>query len=142
MPKREIRTSIEMHAAPERIWDVLMNFEKFSEWNPFLTTITGAAKEGDFIHVTFSNGFKISPRVCKVEPNKEFRWAGKLGCGGLFDGEHYFVLSTLPNGNTQLEHGENFSGLLLPILPGLLHDTEINFKKMNEALKQRCEASS
>jgi hypothetical protein len=30
----------------------------------------------------------IRPVIMKFDPGKELRWKGKLGIGGLFDGEH------------------------------------------------------
>ena len=32
---KELRTQIEINATPERVWDVLTAFDRFSEWNPF-----------------------------------------------------------------------------------------------------------
>lgn len=34
----------------------------------------------------------FKPKILIVEPNKEFRWKGKLGINGIFDGKHYFIL--------------------------------------------------
>lgn len=39
-------------------------------------------------------------------------------------------------------HGEQFSGLLLPLLGGLLADTVKGFDSMNEALKKAVEQGS
>lgn len=42
-----------------------------------------------------------------AEPNKEFRWQGKLaGLPGLFTGEHYFIFEDAGEGRTKLLHGE------------------------------------
>jgi hypothetical protein len=40
-----------------------------------------------------------------------------------------------------LEHAERFSGLLPPLMGGLLKDSEEGFRLMNQALKTRVEAS-
>lgn len=143
MLSRSIRTSIEISAAPATIWKHLLDFSKYEEWNPFLIQVQGEAKSGEIIKVTFNNGFKISPKLLIVDENKELKWEGKLAWGGLFDGQHFFILTSLDNGKTTtLEQGEDFSGILVPLLPGLLKETKSNFIKMNEALKVRCESTS
>jgi hypothetical protein len=48
----------------------------------------------------------------------------------------------LPNGETLLKHGENFRGVLVPLLGGLLKATEQNFQAMNLALKARAEQTA
>jgi hypothetical protein len=35
---------------------------------------------------------------------------------GLFDGEHYWVLSRNASGGTDIAHGENFTGLLVGVI--------------------------
>jgi hypothetical protein len=37
----------------------------------------------------------FKPTILTLESNKEFRWKGKLGITGIFDGEHYFILEYL-----------------------------------------------
>lgn len=74
-----------------------------------------------------------------MEPGKELRWRGSLPIPGLFTGEHYFLLTSPAAGKTHLVHGENFTGLLIPLLGGLLKATETGFNDMNKALKERVE---
>jgi hypothetical protein len=76
-----------------------------------------------------------------VEPGKELRWRGSLPIPGLFVGEHYFQLSSPSPGKTHLVHGEDFTGLLLPFVGGMLAATEQGFEDMNRALKARAEAA-
>ncbi|XLM21773.1 SRPBCC domain-containing protein, partial [Chromobacterium piscinae] len=57
------------------------------------------------------------------------------------DGEHYFRLEALADGGTRFHHGEDFSGILLPLIGGaLLEGVRQGFLLMNQALKRRCEA--
>ena len=48
---RELRTDIEIEASPARVWEVLMDFERYAEWNPFVREIRGDAREGATLHV-------------------------------------------------------------------------------------------
>lgn len=143
---RSIETIIHIHTPLQKVWDVLMDFESYPEWNPFIISIEGIAKPGRNIAIKLKlSGEKemaFKPRILITEPFQEFRWKGKMLINGLFDGEHYFILSDLPNGSTSLRHGENFSGLLTYFMPGLFNKTEKGFQKMNLALKERCEAQT
>lgn len=141
---KEIKTIIHIHAPVHIVWDTLMNFKDYSHWNPFIREIEGHAVAGNQISVTmlppdFDKSMTFSPSVLKNEIQKEFRWKGKLFIKGLFDGEHYFLLEKLPNGSTALEHGESFSGLMVPFLKSTLKKTELGFQQMNIALKEVCE---
>jgi len=141
---KEIKTIIHIHAPANIVWEVLMNFQKYPQWNPFIREIEGHAETGKQISVTmlppdFDKPMTFSPSVLKNENQKEFRWRGKLFMKGLFDGEHYFLLEKLPNGSTALEHGESFSGLMVPFLKSTLKKTEQGFQQMNIALKELCE---
>lgn len=141
---KEIKTIIHIHAPVHIVWDALMNFQDYPHWNPFIREIKGHADAGEQISVTMlppdtEKPMTFSPRVLKHETQKEFRWKGKLFINGLFDGEHYFLLKKLPNGSTAVEHGENFSGVMVPFLKNILKKTELGFQQMNIALKELCE---
>lgn len=43
--KRELITSIEVNAPANIVWRVLTDFGKYPQWNPFIRSISGAAKQ-------------------------------------------------------------------------------------------------
>lgn len=142
--KNEIYTEIIIDASKEEVWQVLMNFEEYQEWNPFIREIEGEAKVGEKIkaeiHPENSKPMTFKPKVLKAEKNEEFRWKGKLFICGLFDGEHYFKIEEMENGKVKFVHGEKFSGLFKGmILKKIKESTIKGFNDMNEALKERSE---
>ncbi|RJE71560.1 SRPBCC domain-containing protein [Reichenbachiella sp. MSK19-1] len=137
--KLEIKSQIDIHASADKIWEVLMDFDSYPEWNPLVREISGKAEEGQRIKVVLSE-MTFKPDVLAVSEKREFRWRGKLGVRGLFDGEHYFVLEPTDKNNTRLIHGESFSGLLVAVLKKKLETGTLDgFKAMNESLKKRVE---
>jgi hypothetical protein len=138
-----IDTFIEIAAPPSRVWEVLMNFETYSEWNPFITSISGSGRVGDKLTVRIQppgkSGMTFKPTVLVSNTEHEFRWKGKLFISGLFDGEHHFRLEPAGEG-TLLHHGERFTGLLVPLLSGTFPATEQGFNEMNQELKTRAES--
>lgn len=142
---KELRTSIEINATPDDVWDVLTDFDSYPEWNPFITSLTGDATPGGRLSIRIEppegRAMTIKPTVLRSEPGREFRWLGRAGVSRIFDGQHIFELSPTPEGGTQLVHREEFRGLLVsPLLAWVGKGTEAGFIAMNEALKARVEA--
>jgi len=139
--EQRVETTAHLDARANEVWAVLTDFPAYGEWNPFITAISGVLAEDDRLDVTFQqpNGKtnRFRPRVLRVSPARQIRWLGKLGPGGLFDGEHYFVLEPQTDGTTVLTHGERFTGVLVPLMKSLLADTEQAFRSMNAALEAR-----
>lgn len=142
---REIRTTIEIDAPASRVWAVLTDFGRYSEWNPFIRSIHGQAKQGEQLEILIQppgvTGMTFRPVILALQPETELRWLGRLILPGIFDGEHQFQLEPIGAGRTQLIHRERFSGLLVPLLWRSLDiQARAGFEAMNHALKQRVES--
>jgi len=139
---RLIHTNVEIGAPAARVWDVLTDFVRFPEWNPFITRIEGKGEPGARLRIEIKppgrSAMTFSPAVLAVRPAKELRWRGRLLLPGIFDGEHAFELEE--RGSTCVfRQSERFTGLLVPLLGGALEATERGFQAMNVALKRRAE---
>jgi hypothetical protein len=140
---KNIQTEILINTDITKAWDVLMNFDNYPKWNPFITSISGEPKLGSRLTVSINppggKGMTFKPNILTLEANKEFRWKGKLGINGIFDGEHYFILKSVDKDITKFIHGEKFSGLLVPFVRKMLDKTQKGFQLMNESIKNECE---
>jgi len=145
MAPRTIYTEIEIDAPRDRVWDVLTNFESYPDWNPFIKSAkcVGEFQEGEKLELGIQPPGKslstFKPVVIVVRQNEELRWKGSLPIPGLFVGEHYFILKS-KGSSTEVVHGENFTGLLVPLLGGMISAAEQGFVEMNAALKSRAES--
>jgi hypothetical protein len=141
---REIRTEIEIDAPAERVWEVLTEFDAYPEWNPFITRLEGAGREGARLSVTIRppgrKAMTLGPTVKVLRPVSEFRWLGRLGIPGIFDGEHVHEVEALGADRSRYTQREHFSGVLVPFTGKVLDATEAGFREMNTALKARAEA--
>jgi len=139
-----LETHIDIHTSPERVWSVLTDLPSHPRWNPFIRSIEGTLVAGRKILVVLQppggKAMRIRPTVLAAEPNREFRWKGRLFLPGLFDGEHYFLIKSTPEGKVAFVQGEVFSGVLVPLfrrfLDGAVRD---GFIAMNKALKGEAE---
>jgi hypothetical protein len=138
---KEISTSIQIEANPEQVWNILTNFENYSQWNPFIIRATGQAVEGSRLEGDFrpvgAKPTTLRPVLVKVVPDQELRWVGRIGVGGLFDVEHIFSIEQLSLGRVKLTQQEKFSGLFVPFFR--FDGTRAAFTLMNQALKERVE---
>lgn len=141
MPDLTITTTIDISAGRDKVWGVLVDFDKYAQWNPSVR-ISGRPVVGSKLAVRMgaggAYGMSFRPKVLVATPDRELRWLGRLGLGGLADGEHFFVLSTNNDGTTRLTHGEHYSGLLVALARGHSEETR-SYDEFNRALKQRVE---
>jgi hypothetical protein len=138
---KNIQTEILINTDITKVWDVLMNFDNYPKWNPFITSISGEPKLGSRLTVSIKppggKGMTFKPRVLAFEINKELRWLGHLLFTGFFDGEHKFELIDNGNGTTSFKQSEKFKGIFVGLLN--LENTQKRFEAMNEKLKEMAE---
>ncbi|ELY40068.1 SRPBCC domain-containing protein [Natronorubrum tibetense] len=145
----QIEVFEEIDAPPEVVWDVLLEFESYPEWNPFVRAIEGEPTEGERLRVQIdppnSRGMTFKPEVIAVEENRRLVWLGRLVVPFAFDGYHEFHLEPIEDGEssearrTRLLHRETFRGALVPLLFDQ-KSLEAGFASMNAAVKKRAEA--
>lgn len=144
-PVKVITTEVEINASGGSVWKVLTDFNSYSDWNPFITSISGPLKPGSelLVSIALPSGriTTFDPQVTSVQKNREFKWLGKLWMGNIYDAENVFRLSSVGDGKTKLVHFEVFKGVLVPVYADRL-ETEYTkaFEEMNAALKVRTEA--
>jgi hypothetical protein len=140
---KEIYAEIEIDTSAARVWEILMDFASYPEWNPFIREISGDARVGSMLRVRFQppggRGMTFKPKLQRIEPAREIRWLGKLFISGLFDGEHALTIKQLEGDRVIFSQHEKFTGLLVPLLFGTLKGAAKGFEAMNRALKQRAE---
>lgn len=143
---RSIITRIDINAEPARVWQILTDFERYPEWNPFIRQLEGDVREGGRFKVVIQpQGGKpmtFTPRCLAFEEDRHFRWLGQMWMPGIFDGEHIFELRSNHSGGTHFIHRENFKGVLVPLLwKQLDNGTRKGFERMNAMLKSRAETA-
>lgn len=141
---KTLDTSIEIDAPPERVWSILMDFDSYPEWNPFITSIEGEQRVGGKLKATLTPaGGKTTtfkPTVQVFEAGAELTWLGRVLVPGIFDGRHTLRVEPRTGGST-FYHREQFTGIIAGLLMRFIGEsTETGFHAMNQALKARAEA--
>jgi hypothetical protein len=133
---------------PEKVWALLTDFPSYPGWNRFITKASGNLVAGDKItievHPKSGGVYHVTSKLLVVKPNEELRWIGKLGAGGLFDGEHFWLLKPTPSGGTEFTHGETYHGILVGAVgpQKFKQDFEEMNRDMTEELARRDAAAA
>lgn len=137
---KQIITSIKINASAAEVWQILTEFQRYPEWNPFIKSLTGEVQVGNKIKVQLPSA-TFKPTVLRMDKNKEFKWLGSLLFKGIFDGEHKFLPTENKDGTTTFKQSENFTGILVPLFAKSLDkNTSVGFNEMNQKLKERAES--
>ncbi len=141
---KEVSAEVVIQAPAERVWEVLTDFAKFPEWNPFIKKMSGEPRTGARLEVRIEppggRAMTFRPKMVNVETNREMCWLGKLWIPGLFNGEHCFTIEAFDEKGVRFVQHERFTGLLVPFMAKSLdRDTKSGFEAMNRALKERAE---
>ncbi len=144
---REIRTEIDIAAPPERVWQILTDFDHWKEWNPIVIQASGAASLGSELSITMQgkdgqDGPKYMPTITIFEEPKSFRWRAKMLAEFIMRNDKTFDLKETDKG-TRLIHKELFSGMMVPLMWSKFEEgVPPMLRAMNEALKNKAERSS
>ena len=140
---RQVEAFEEIDAPPDVVWEVLLEFDTYPEWNPFVRAIEGVSVEGEQLKIRLqppeSRGVPFKPEVLVAEENRRLAWLGRLLVPFAFDGYHEFRLEPIDGGDrTRLLQRETFRGALVP---ALLDEQRVErgFRLMNEAVRERAE---
>jgi hypothetical protein len=143
----EHRTSIDIDATPELVWEVLTDVPAYPEWCPLITGAAGTFADGGPVSFTFPRmnallRTTVPAKVLEVTPCRRLRYVlrfARLGVPGLLDVEHTVTLA-LQDGGVRLWEEMRFLGLLLPLMARSLNrDRGPALGPMPAALKARIE---
>jgi hypothetical protein len=139
--KFQLATEININATAKKVWNILLDFNAYPDWNPFISSINGNPEVGERLTARIAD-MTIKPKVIDVQPGKRFSWQGSMGIKGIFDGHHQFDIADNENGTVTLYHYEHFNGLLVGAFKKMLDTkTKDGFNAMNKAIKARAEVA-
>lgn len=102
---KELRTEIAIAARPERVWEVLTDFDAYPSWNPLITSIAGRPSPGAELNVRIeppgARAMNFRPKVVKAEPQRRLTWLGRFLLPGIFDGRHSFEIEPSGDGDSR-----------------------------------------
>jgi hypothetical protein len=138
-----VQTQVEINAPAKDVRSVLLKFEDYPRWNPFIVKVDGTVAEGSKVQLTVKPvGRDPISGETTVTALTETRlaWTGSVGFPGLFSGNHEFIIEAQGPHRTVFHQNERMSGLIIPFFN--FKPDAAGFEQMNEALKKEAESGA
>lgn len=107
----ELRTSIDVAASPERVWEVLVDVERWPEWTDSVSGVrpldAGPFAVGSRVEISQPRIPTGTYTVTALEPGRAFTWEQRQP-GSRVSAHHECV--PLPGGGTRVELGVVMTG--------------------------------
>jgi hypothetical protein len=139
------RTTFPVAASAETVWSVLVDFDRWSEWNPSVPSISGEARVGSTLSMTLAMPGRPSAKVradlTEVDPGRRLAWHGSIGGDRVFSGTREFDIDPQPDGTVHVTHVETVTGLLFPVFRTVMGGAiQKHHDDLNTSLAQRAAA--
>jgi len=137
--KKTVHSEIIVNAPKEKVWKVLLNTDKYEEWNSVIKSVEGILKEGGRVNFIFhqeeGKSYPISAKVRKVETNSLLNQFG--GYTGIITYNHTYTLKKSDT-NTKVIIQEEYSGLMVPFWNP--DPVQKAYDRLNKDIKKRVES--
>lgn len=111
---------IEIAAPVERVWQALVDFERYAEWNHFTPRVETDLIIGSpvTLHVDMPRKSRMvrTEWINLVEPEQSICWGMHMGHPALLCANRWQVLRPLDNGHTEYITEDRMSGILTPLV--------------------------
>ena len=140
----EIKTTITINASATETWQLLTNFDAYTNWHPYIVKIEGKVALQEKIKVTTidtdSTTDQFSAFILEWEPDKQLAWGGSLGF--IFNAKHYFIIEPINDTQILFIQGEYWHGIFGKNYGKKIYlDTYQKFIAMNEKMKAKLESN-
>ena len=139
----EVSHEIVVAASPSVVWEVLVDLDRYPEWNRYSPVVSGRVAVGEVIWVEAHLDDEIQHVqniVISVKPDQELCWQSTDWYGFLASGTRCRWLSNADYGETLLVHHEVMSGPLAWLIKLIYRDRiERGLRLVDESIAQRAE---
>ena len=139
--RRETGVAVNIRAGSEKIWALLTDAARMSQWNSTIISVEGRIALNETIHLksTLSPDRTFNLKVTEFAPGSKLVWED--GVAPMFKGVRTYTLTPKGDGTTDFSMVEVISGLMLPLIGRSLPDFKPNFEQYAADLKREAERS-
>lgn len=136
--QKSFHSEIIINASTEKVWSVLMDTQRYREWNPVLIPIEGKLEPGAKVKYEFhqdeNSTTEIPSRVKKIIPGKLLNQGG--GITGILRFDHRYILEAMDD-KTKVTIHEDYRGIWVNFWNA--KPVEKAYDRLNRALKENVE---
>ncbi len=140
----EVSHQVSIDGSRTEVWDVLVDLERYPEWNRYSPNVRGKVAVGEIVWVEahLKNEVRqVENVVTVVQPYEELCWQSQDWYAALAQGTRCRRLSTTADGMTQLIHHEVMSGPLAWLIEWVYRERiERGLKLVDDSLKAKVES--
>ncbi|HZO74916.1 MAG TPA: SRPBCC domain-containing protein [Ktedonobacteraceae bacterium] len=139
-----VQASSTINAPLDCVWSVLVDLERYHEWNTFVPVMQSSFQVGELLTMQVRMNKRLTVKsietITAIEPMGLLAWKTRSP-GWLLRGERFQTLTPIDANTTRYWTREAFMGLLAPVLKITLgKDLQRGFHAVAEDLKARAEA--
>lgn len=142
---RCVRSERLIRAPLEHVWRVLVDFEAYSEWNPFTPGVSTDRVVGGPVTLRVALGgmnLTMHERLTRWDEGRAVAWGLRWGKGRILDCDRVQALERVDERTTRYRCHEAFDGLLAPLVHLLYRGPmQTGFDAAADALTRRAEAT-
>lgn len=117
-PSREYRHAVVVEAPRAAIWALLTQFDRYHEWNPYITQASGTAAVGSTVELTFrvegGDARTEDAKILILRPQRKLEWRTRVVAPGILEREQIFRVIPLEDGRWAVVQDVRFEGLFAP----------------------------
>ena len=143
---KEFEIEIEINATPKKAWDVFVDLDNYGKWNPVIPSGKGKLEVNNTLELIWERATKtvvFRPKIVAIEPHQRFTFSTTILHTQLAHLMHHFEFEAIDNdAGTRLVQRWECTGLMIPLLWGVLLPGFKEFENMSIGLKDYVEGSS
>ena len=137
-----VHAEIEINTPREKVWEVLTDFEKMSEWSSSFQRLEGEFKEGGKATSYYKGPMgemSFDHTIIEFKEGESFGWSDPVMLG--MKDHHTFRLESLPNGNTRFIQTDGVQGGVSWLMGKMLEKNMAKgYETFNQELRERVES--
>ena len=138
-----IERQFEIDAPADLVWQVLTDFPRYAEWNPFLPACSSSLRPGDPIDLQVKLGAKPQLQrewMIEHQPGRRFAYRMKPVPLSALSSQRSHDVEALGAARTRYRSYFHLKGWMMPLVRTLLgRRLEAGFAQMSEGLKRQAE---
>jgi hypothetical protein len=129
---------INIKGKPGRVWALMTDAAGFPRWNSTIKSIEGTIASGQTIKLVavISPTRVFTLQIIEFVPEKKMVWSDG---NAMFKGVRTYTFTSKPDGTTDFNMAEVYTGLMLPMIAGSLPDFGPGFEQYLADLKREAE---
>lgn len=132
-----------INAPAELVWEILLDFDNYGEWNTFCPSVKGEPVVGAALEmqVDLGNGLQQQVEyVTRVEPCRSITWSMENKPGDPVHADRTQRITPIDDASCYYNSIDEFSGEFVPqMMEAMAEAVERGFNACAEGLKQRAE---